>query len=229
MRLGILSDAHGNLAGLEACLRFLQRQGVEEYLFLGDAVGYFPQSAAVCDLLARLPATVIAGNHEAMLLEILPMSGRMRDVIRPPAPHDHRIRRWLRRCEQAGPMRTAVIDGKRLLLAHGSPADPYCGRIGDAAQVPSGTFDILLVGHTHHPQIMTLADGRLLINPGSCGYPRDNGAWLSVAVLDTVSMAAQIYRLPNRLDTAILNCVHPSVRNTLQRDFPFLGRRVENL
>ena len=42
MKIGILSDAHGNPHGLNRCLTALKREGAERLYFLGDAVGYLP-------------------------------------------------------------------------------------------------------------------------------------------------------------------------------------------
>lgn len=228
MRLGILSDAHGNIAGLKKCLRFLARQGVTQYLFLGDATGYLPHSQAVCALLARIPVLMVEGNNEAMLSGSLPMTDAMREIIRPPDPENVHIRRWLRLCKAAGPQRLLIIEGKRLRLVHAGLEDPYTGRMDKAAAAALTDCDVILAGHTHRPDITCFADGRLLLNPGSCGYPRDNGAWLSVATLDMPSLRAAIYRIPNRLDSATLRHVHPKVRETLQRDFPIYGTRVED-
>ena len=41
-KLGFISDAHGNLPGFEAGLRQLEREKVDQVIFLGDAVGYIP-------------------------------------------------------------------------------------------------------------------------------------------------------------------------------------------
>ena len=229
MRLGILADAHGNHAGLCCCLRFLQHINVEHYLFLGDATGYFPHSAAVCETLAALPLTLIAGNHEGMLMGTLPMTDAMRDVIQPPDTAAAAIRLWMRRCAQAGPACDIEIGGRRLRLVHGSPEAPWLGRIADLSPSDMDDCDVLLSGHTHRPCISRPAADRLYVNPGSCGYPRDNGAWLSVAVLDTTDLSAHIFRLPNRLDATTLQWVHPAVRQTLQRNFPVTGTIVENL
>ena len=49
MKAGIISDAHGNLAALQLSLNFLLKcQQVDCIYYLGDAIGYFPDSAAVC-------------------------------------------------------------------------------------------------------------------------------------------------------------------------------------
>ena len=67
MRVGFLSDAHGNVEAFELGLGVLRRFAVDAIYFLGDAVGYLPGPSVVEAVLAEgIPS--IRGNHEAMLL-----------------------------------------------------------------------------------------------------------------------------------------------------------------
>ena len=45
--IGIVSDAHGNTAGVERAVRVLRRAGAAEIFSLGDSVGYIPGAAVV--------------------------------------------------------------------------------------------------------------------------------------------------------------------------------------
>ncbi|MBR7784584.1 metallophosphoesterase family protein, partial [Undibacterium luofuense] len=40
MLLALMTDLHANREALEACLAHAQQQGVSQYAFLGDLVGY---------------------------------------------------------------------------------------------------------------------------------------------------------------------------------------------
>ena len=42
MRIAVISDIHGNHIALEECLRYLETQRVDRYVFLGDYLGEFP-------------------------------------------------------------------------------------------------------------------------------------------------------------------------------------------
>ena len=53
MRLAIISDIHGNLAALEAVVRDIYEQRVDEVLVGGDLAEGGRQPAEVLDLLAR--------------------------------------------------------------------------------------------------------------------------------------------------------------------------------
>jgi predicted phosphodiesterase len=68
MLLALLSDVHGNLDALEACLRHAREHGAERYAFLGDYVGYGAEPGAVTDVIAHHAASgaiVVRGNHDA--------------------------------------------------------------------------------------------------------------------------------------------------------------------
>jgi diadenosine tetraphosphatase ApaH/serine/threonine PP2A family protein phosphatase len=63
----ILSDVHGNLEALNACLKHASAGGVGRYAFLGDLVGYGADPQAVVDTIARYAAegaVVVKGNHD---------------------------------------------------------------------------------------------------------------------------------------------------------------------
>ena len=67
MRLALLSDIHGNLDALEACLDQIGEVGVDGIVILGDLVGYGPDPERVIDVVADLNAKgaiVIKGNHD---------------------------------------------------------------------------------------------------------------------------------------------------------------------
>ena len=69
MRLALLSDIHGNLQALDACLAHARAQKAQRFAFLGDMVGYGAQPAEVVQrimLLTEEGAIVLKGNHDAM-------------------------------------------------------------------------------------------------------------------------------------------------------------------
>ena len=47
MRLALISDIHANRQALQACLAHARLQGVDQFAFLGDLVGYGGEPAAV--------------------------------------------------------------------------------------------------------------------------------------------------------------------------------------
>ena len=47
MKIGLISDIHGNAAALVAVMAFFQERGVEEMVCAGDLVGYNVEAKAV--------------------------------------------------------------------------------------------------------------------------------------------------------------------------------------
>ncbi len=227
-RLGILGDTHGNAAGLALCLRLLRERGVDGVVHLGDAVGYMPHAEAVCRMLARYGATCLMGNHEAMLLGQLPLSAEKDEAYRLNGLQGRLPAAWLRGVERSGPMLHMDIAGVRLLLCHGTPDDPLCGYgHGALGIVPPPGVDCVLTAHTHRPHAVR-RPGTLLLNPGSCGLPRDNGRLLSLAILELPGMQVEMHRIPFSPSGALLGAVHPSVRQCFDRNEPVaMGGAVE--
>ena len=67
MILALLSDIHGNREALQACLIDAAARGAEQYVFLGDLVGYGADPSYVVETVARFAAKgaiVVKGNHD---------------------------------------------------------------------------------------------------------------------------------------------------------------------
>ncbi len=215
IRLGIISDAHGNGPALEACLTFFRKQAVDRVLFLGDAVGYFPLSTDVCEQLMRAEALCLKGNHEAMLFGELPISPEAEAVVQLATTAQNLPKDWRQEVEANGSKHLLEIGGRRFLLVHGSPDNPLTKRMHDPENCPVDSgLDGIFMGHTHRP-FLHHKDGCLLLNPGSCGLPRDHGELLSLAVLEVESMHAQIFRIPFVHDMTLVKQTHVNVQQCL--------------
>jgi predicted phosphodiesterase len=199
MKIALISDVHGNLVALEACLAALERLGVAEVHFLGDAVGYFPDEIAVIERLVSEMSGCQQGNHEALLLAPTANSEKLEDVYRLGAArnrlratqHWQTIERW--------PLRREIRPGGRtMLLVHGSPADPLFGYVypdTDLAPYAAVSQDCVVMANTHHPSVRDHA-GRRFVNVGSVGLPRDQGNLAAFAIYDTEEDAFRIIRIP---------------------------------
>jgi predicted phosphodiesterase len=221
---GFLSDAHGNPDGLERCLRALELQRPERIYFLGDAVGYFPEENAVLDLLRSRQVTCLRGNHEALLLGELPLSPE-RDRVYRITDARRRLRPAHRKWIEQWPDRLEVeIGRRRLLLLHGSPADPLQGYVypdGDLSLFDGLPFDAVLVGHTHRAFLAKVGPVTI-VNAGSCGMPRDAGTLASCATYDDTT-GGEILRVPfdaTRLHAKWIDRVHPSALACFDRSSP---------
>jgi predicted phosphodiesterase len=223
MLIGLLSDAHGNPAGLRACLGVLAEARVDRTFFLGDAVGYLPGERAVLGLLAAAGVECQRGNHEAMLLGDLPL-----DPIKDEAYGLAAARGRLTDAERATltgwPQRRELdLGGRRVLLVHGSPRQPLTDYIypdADLGWFDDLPFDAVFMGNTHRPFVARRGD-RLIANVGSCGLPRDQGDLPTCAVYDTEAHECRVLRVPVAADEVLAQftagVVHPIVSSSLHR------------
>jgi diadenosine tetraphosphatase ApaH/serine/threonine PP2A family protein phosphatase len=65
--IALLSDIHGNIEALNACLKHATENGAERYAFLGDLVGYGADPEDVVAAVARRAeqgAIAVKGNHD---------------------------------------------------------------------------------------------------------------------------------------------------------------------
>ena len=178
MRIGILSDIHGNAAGL-ACA--IERMGdVDELICLGDVVEEYRFDNDAVALLRDRGAQCVLGNHDVGLLSA--QGGRARN-----APHvDQSLVAWL----ESQPLSIdTTIAGKRVVITHASPCAPHTQYVlphtKELKRIADVDADVVMIGHSHKQMVVSV--GRpLVINPGSAGQARDhaNGKRLSYAVLE---------------------------------------------
>ena len=177
---------------------------MDRVLFMGDVCGYYPYVEECITALRAVPIDGVLGNHDQVLLDALETGSR------PPAEYEehfgtaiqrsvHAISEASRSFLAALPLaRTAVVDGVKLALWHGAPWDPLMGRVYPDEQhwerLDGVDGDIILLGHTHYP-LAAHVRGKLVVNPGSVGQPRDLGSSASYAVLDVAAGAVEHRRI----------------------------------
>ncbi len=196
MRVGVLSDVHANLAGLEAALAAMGH--VDRLLFAGDMLGYYFDAPAVVRRFRDLRAECILGNHDLHFLAHLGLREELPPTITPAAyrarygPSLERAAAELSAEDVAwlatlSTSRRLQLGGVQVLLVHGSPwrpTDEYIYPDHRAFERFGGIdADLVVMGHTHRPLLRR--EGQVtLLNPGSCGQPRDGDRRVSFAVLD---------------------------------------------
>jgi predicted phosphodiesterase len=226
MKIGILSDAHGNIDAFQRAVSVLQERGCLRLFFLGDAVGYLP-TLAVVKALRELDIPWIRGNHETMMLE-----GNI------PAEQDDIYRLQATKSELSSELLGYIVSRPithemqsscgRILLVHGSPLDPIFGYVypdTDFSQFHGLEGTNVFMGHTHRPFIRR-QNSTLFVNVGSCGLPRDCGHLGSACVFDDVTGETEIVQFDITLETrnALSRCspVAPAVMQLLERRNPRL-------
>ena len=183
MRLAIVSDVHGNLLALEAVLKDIAAQGVDQILCGGDVALKGSRPAEVADLIHEKCAAIVKGNTDAYLTGELPLRNYGN-----PQHWKFRLYRWT--AEQLGVARISRmrqytfshrVPGNGtgdLLLVHANPRDMEAA-LDPAA--PEGVLrslirgcdaKVLAFGHLHIAYQKEL-DGVTLVDVASVGNPRD--------------------------------------------------------
>ncbi|MBU0486132.1 MAG: metallophosphatase family protein [Proteobacteria bacterium] len=196
MKIGIVSDIHGNHYSLSAVLAEMRKLDVERLFVLGDLVGYYYQPQKVFDMLAGWSPEMIQGNHEQMLLDSMGNPAMAADIKK---RFGSGISVGLERlgAKEIGIIRTlpesreVEVDGLLIKLCHGAPWNQNQYIYPDSPEELFGRClayeaDFIFLGHSHYP-FVTCRDNVVIANPGSVGQSRDKGGRASWLVLDTVN------------------------------------------
>ena len=71
MKIGVISDIHGNSDALAEVLKKAKEENVEHLLVLGDLVGYYYHPDKIMKLLSEWSFDIIKGNHEKILEDLI--------------------------------------------------------------------------------------------------------------------------------------------------------------
>jgi predicted phosphodiesterase len=156
MALAILSDIHGNREALDACLEDAYAQGADEFVFLGDLVGYGADPDYVVDTAIHFAAggaTVLKGNHdEAVLVGTAGMNSYASTALK-----------WT--ADQLNPKQKAFLASLPMTMARGEALFVHADASQPAAWryvTDTGAADrslratehrVTFCGHVHRPQL----------------------------------------------------------------------------
>ncbi len=185
MRIGLVSDIHANLPALEAVLDDMP--DVDSVVCVGDIVGYNPWPRACLERIRELASVTVQGNHDRTVeTPHRYAANRMAEAGLEHAKRElsEGQREWL----AALPERATFADGRYLLVhSHPERIDAYVyPRQFSNLRPYLDEYDGVVLGHTHI-QHEARVDGRLVLNPGSVGQPRDGDPRAAYAVLDTAT------------------------------------------
>ncbi len=195
MRVGLISDIHANLPALEAVLEDMP--AVDSIVCAGDVIGYNPWPAECVERIRDVATVCVRGNHDHAIIN--PDVYGHNEMARAGLAFADRAisadqRRWLTEL----PIEATAVDGRfRIVHSHPSPAklNEYVHKSEFPQLRPHlEEYDGLILGHTH-VQEMERVDGRLVVNPGSVGQPRDGNPDAAYAVLDTESLSVDFRRV----------------------------------
>lgn len=205
MKIGVVSDIHGNLLALRAVVEDLERRGVDQVINLGDSLSGPLQPSETADFLMAQPWRHLAGNHERQVLEGTARRGFDSDAFARARLSDRALA-WLATLSPVEPLGTDV------LLCHGTPRSDLeylletveQGAFGVASEADldvrlgATAATLVLCGHSHLPRTLRFR-GKLLVNPGSVGLQAYSARSPAPHVVETASVDAR-YALVERVD-----------------------------
>jgi len=212
LKVGILSDIHGNFHALREVDRLLKERGVDEVWCLGDIVGYgaFPNECV--EWVRENCSIALLGNHELGVLGFYDLS----------LLNDYAAVSLLWTRERLSPeslefLKSLPVQGLTdcCQLVHDTPANPgsmeYILSKEEAYRALLKQLkNLAFFGHTHIPagyrlwgpevdkvslNPLYIRAGRYLINPGSVGQPRDGNPKASFGIFDFDEKTFTLHRV----------------------------------
>jgi predicted phosphodiesterase len=179
--IAFLSDIHGNLSALEVVLGELERLGVKRLFVAGDLLLGGDEPLEVWQRLQALGATCTRGPSDLALGSVdpgtlVPMDNEQRRQARlfadTRAAIGDLVAERLRRLPEQ--QRIPLVDGREILMVHGSPADSDRELSHDLSDdeilslLDDDPADIIICGSTHVPFQREVSEYHV-VNVGSVG------------------------------------------------------------
>ncbi|HID96246.1 MAG TPA: metallophosphoesterase [Candidatus Latescibacteria bacterium] len=212
MHYAIISDIHGNLQALRAALEVLEQKSIDQYVCLGDIVGYGANPNECVHLIRTLTDKVLIGNHDHAALGLTDI-----DYFN---PYAREAVVWT--AEQLSPESKDFLgrlpfklERGGYLFVHSTPGRPEQWRYILSPYQALEAFDefggvVCFIGHSHQPVVFirgrdrvewTISDSvslspgeRYIVNVGSIGQPRDGDPRASFCIFDADKGEIEIIR-----------------------------------
>ncbi|HDO36885.1 MAG TPA: metallophosphoesterase [Nitrospirae bacterium] len=196
MKIGIISDIHGNREALRAVLRELAGEGVDKILNAGDNAGYsaFPDECIA--LLRQEGVEGVMGNYDEAVCFKKPVCGcdykdegvagigfnslkwTQENVSKATREYLSGLPKCIELVTKTG--KVLVIHGGLEMLNQRIEEDDTVS----LEEISSGTgARLVIMGHTHRPFVREIC-GTVFVNPGSVGRPFDGDPRACFGIID---------------------------------------------
>ena len=196
----MFSDIHGNIYAFEKVWQELKAEKCDLYCFLGDICGYYYYQNEVIALLKECSNLVcLLGNHDEMFLRMLNDAELEKSYLEKYGKANSLLKRTITTQNLSflqGLKSRVELKELNMLLCHGSPWDTvneYVYPTVSLERFESLPYEFVLLGHTHHPMDKKVGKVRI-VNPGSCGQPRDHNR-PSYAIVDVTKGCVDFKRI----------------------------------
>jgi predicted phosphodiesterase len=211
VRFLVLSDVHGNRFGLEAAVEAASGR-YDRVLCLGDVVGYGAHPNECCEIIRELHADCLLGNHDAAALGKI-STDWFNEIAefavlwtrRQLSPENTN---WLESLQPAGawpeysfqavhgsvrsPLEEYIMTRREAQPSFAQMQQPLCffghthvAMVYEELNQPGQKYSINETALRSGGRIELDAEKKYLVNPGSCGQPRDRNPQARYAVFDS--------------------------------------------
>lgn len=214
MRYAILGDIHSNLEALNEVLWELKKESIDEYLCIGDVVGYNADPKECINITKSLCSKIVAGNHDWATAGKFSLDW-FRDMAKDALVWtisllDDAEKNYLSSLE-------LIYEFQDFTLVHGTLFEPGQFHYLTNAEYAWRDFQFLktkicFLGHTHKPIVyimdkegkmgyfrdekLNLEDGfHYIVNVGSVGQPRDGDTRACFCIYDTKEKSVEFKRI----------------------------------
>ena len=219
MRYAVFADIHSNLEAWQAVFGALKQERIDQFICVGDIVGYGADPRKCTNLIEALKPLTVAGNHDQAVvgkLDISYFNINAREAIL-----------WTKeKLAQANRDYLASLELVQnrddFILVHGSLDNPeefkYILDIDSAGPslelLEKSKKTILFVAHSHRPFVLVEkgnylpgeflklpGDLNYIINVGSVGQPRDGDWRACYALYDSEKNTIEFKRIKYDVET----------------------------
>ncbi|GKX67932.1 metallophosphoesterase family protein [Inconstantimicrobium mannanitabidum] len=229
MKIGVLSDIHGNAIALDYAIEDLREQGITKVVILGDVVMKGPMPSEVIDTLKNSELDILSwikGNTDIWFEEFSETYEANND-------REKQIYEYYKFAKEnldedkiafinALPYEYSFsVNTYKILCVHGTPksiveaVDSTVPETEIRKAIEGVKEDIILSGHSHTSFIGEV-DGKKIFNVGSIGNQLDGDNRISYGILD---FTGDEVRLMNR---RVSYPVDEIINMAEKREFPFL-------
>jgi putative phosphoesterase len=199
VKIGVISDIHGDLDGLQKALALLKTQQAARVVCAGDLVNRGAHPNEVVALIRDAAIPCVRGNHDDYAaLSPLPDAADVWLRGADPDNHTQLLSGETREFLRALPLTCQFEwEGKRVLLAHGAPWSnnvslfPVSGAAVFRRTAEEAKADVVILGHTHQPMAADVGSVRI-VNAGAIWRDPDDTA-RTCGVLTLPGGAFEVY------------------------------------
>jgi putative phosphoesterase len=241
LKIGLISDIHGNLQALEAVLFALDPHKVDLIVCAGDLICYGANPNSIIQLCKEKHIACVTGNYDDAVAWDKPSASR-----KPSSPRSEQLKQaaleWTKQNitkETKGYLKSLPwrldyqLADKHITVLHAgldyldewvTPELPESIQ-KISKRVPA---DVIILGHTHQAYFHEYRR-RLVINPGAVGRSLDGNTSASFAVLSLPEMKVELFCTEYDLKAALSSIEKSGMPLDIVRLLKHGARRIEEV